>query len=316
MGQNQIHSDLASEVLTQLKEGQYYTREETQFNEIKVETIHILKEGQIYHPKGQYIEISFQDYLKEQDIIQVLHQSLKSFIINIPRILIVGLGNRYLTNDAIGPQTLRDIKITHYLNHEDRQRNHYYDILALTPGVMYQTGMESSKIIQSLVKQENIDLVIVIDALCASSYEKLGHVIQINNAGIYPGSGVGNHRLGINKDSIGCQVIAIGVPTVIYAGALFKDLLGYLKGYFGDALNPVNKLKVGKRKQYHGSLSNQQKTQLLGDIGLLNDQELLNLFNEILDPIDANYVLSDKKIDEQNEVLSRIIAKSINLLTY
>lgn len=84
-----------------------------------------------------------------------------------PRILVTGLGNPYLTSDAIGPRTLRDIRVTHYLDDSLKLENHYYDILSLTPGVMYQTGVETVEVIQAMVDQFQIDLVIVIDALCA-----------------------------------------------------------------------------------------------------------------------------------------------------
>ncbi|MFR0830605.1 MAG: GPR endopeptidase, partial [Thomasclavelia sp.] len=236
--------------------------------------------------------------------------------IDYPKILMVGLGNRFLTNDAIGPRVLRDLKITHYLDDEDKLLNHYYDILAIAPGVKVQTGMESSEIVKALVDREKIDLVIVVDALCAKNYHKLAHVIQINDVGISPGSGIGNHRKAITKETIGANVIAIGVPTVIYASSLVRDVLNYTMEYFGDSLNSVNKLKVGKRDSYKGSLNESQKEMMLGQIGKLNSNELDLLFNEVLNPIDCNFVLSDKQIDEQCEVMSKIISKSINALRY
>ncbi|WP_297669870.1 GPR endopeptidase, partial [Thomasclavelia sp.] len=202
------------------------------------------------------------------------------------------------------------------LDDEDKLLNHYYDVLAIAPGVKVQTGMESSDIVKALVEQEKIDLVIVVDALCAKNYHKLAHVIQINDVGINPGSGIGNHRKAITKESIGANVIAIGIPTVIYASSLVRDVLNYTIEYFGDSLNPVNKLKVGKRDGYNGSLSESQKEMMLGQIGKLNSEELDLLFNEVLNPIDCNFVLSDKQIDEQCEVMSKIISKSINRLRY
>jgi spore protease len=81
-------------------------------------------------------------------------------------------------------------------------------------------------------------------------------------------------------------------------------------------LNPVNKLKVGKREKYQGSLNEEQKEMMLGQIGKLDDSELELLFNEVLNPIDCNFVLSDKQIDEQCEIMSKIISKSINTLRY
>lgn len=319
MNFNNIRSDLAGESLDQLESGKYYNKEEYVNDGIKVEKITILKEHQsINQGIGTYVEISFKNYLNQQNIVNEVVNNLKPLIdkIDYPKILMVGLGNRFLTNDAIGPRVLRDLKITHYLDDEDKLLNHYYDILAIAPGVKVQTGMESSEIVKALVEREKIDLVIVVDALCAKNYHKLAHVIQINDVGISPGSGIGNHRKAITKETIGANVIAIGVPTVIYASSLVRDVLNYTMEYFGDSLNPVNKLKVGKRDSYKGSLNESQKEMMLGQIGKLNSNELDLLFNEVLNPIDCNFVLSDKQIDEQCEVMSKIISKSINALRY
>ena len=316
---NNIRSDLAGESLDQLESGKHYNKEEYANDGIKVEKITILKEHQsINQGIGTYVEISFKNYLNQQNIVNEVVNNLKPLIdkIDYPKILMVGLGNRFLTNDAIGPRVLRDLKITHYLDDEDKLLNHYYDILAIAPGVKVQTGMESSEIVKALVEREKIDLVIVVDALCAKNYHKLAHVIQINDVGISPGSGIGNHRKAITKETIGANVIAIGVPTVIYASSLVRDVLNYTMEYFGDSLNPVNKLKVGKRDRYKGSLNESQKEMMLGQIGKLNSNELDLLFNEVLNPIDCNFVLSDKQIDEQCEVMSKIISKSINALRY
>ena len=316
---NNIRSDLAGESLDQLESGKHYNNEEYANDGIKVEKITILKEHQsINQGIGTYIEISFKNYLNQQNIVNEVVDNLKPLIdkIDYPKILMVGLGNRFLTNDAIGPRVLRDLKITHYLDDEDKLLNHYYDILAIAPGVKVQTGMESSEIVKALVDREKIDLVIVVDALCAKNYHKLAHVIQINDVGISPGSGIGNHRKAITKETIGANVIAIGVPTVIYASSLVRDVLNYTMEYFGDSLNSVNKLKVGKRDSYKGSLNESQKEMMLGQIGKLNSNELDLLFNEVLNPIDCNFVLSDKQIDEQCEVMSKIISKSINALRY
>ena len=319
MNFNNIRSDLAGESLDQLESGKHYIKEEYVNDGIKVEKITILKEHQsINQGIGTYVEISFKNYLNQQNIVNEVVNNLKPLIdkIDYPKILMVGLGNRFLTNDAIGPRVLRDLKITHYLDDEDKLLNHYYDILAIAPGVKVQTGMESSEIVKALVEREKIDLVIVVDALCAKNYHKLAHVIQINDVGISPGSGIGNHRKAITKETIGANVIAIGVPTVIYASSLVRDVLNYTMEYFGDSLNPVNKLKVGKRDSYKGSLNESQKEMMLGQIGKLNSNELDLLFNEVLNPIDCNFVLSDKQIDEQCEIMAKIISKSINSLRY
>lgn len=319
MNLKNIRSDLATESLNELEMGNHYNKDEYVRDGIKVEKISILKPHQsINQGIGTYIEISFKNYLNQQAIIKEVVNNLKPLIdkIDYPKILVVGLGNQYLTNDAIGPRTLRDLRITHFLADEDKLENHYYDILGIAPGVMIQTGMETSKIVEAIVAREKIDLVIVVDALCAKNYHKLAHVIQINDVGINPGSGIGNYRQAINEETVKAKVIAIGIPTVIYASSLVSDILNYTLDYFGDSLNPVSKLKVGKREKYQGNLNEQQKEMMLGQIGKLDDQELELLFNEVLNPIDCNFVLSDKQIDEQCEIMSKIISKSINSLRY
>ena len=206
--------------------------------------------------------------------------------------------------------------MTHYLDDGLKLENHYYDILSLTPGVMYQTGVETVEVIQAMVNQFQIDLVIAIDALCARDYQKFGHVIQINNVGIHPGSGIGNHRQAIQEETLGCPVIAIGVPTVIYASSIVRDVFQLMKDYFGDALDIKNKLKIGKRKKYEGELSVSQQQYLLGHVGSLEQEELESLLYEILTPVDRNFVMSDKQIDETVEKVSAILSKALNDLRY
>lgn len=313
-----IRSDLANESLEQLQESKHYRRSIYQNQNITVESFDILKEHPSINQKvGRYIEISFEDYHDQNTIIEEVAKNLKEMIPKKqPRILIVGLGNQYLTSDAIGPRTLRDIRITHFLEEELRNEYHYYDILGISPGVMVQTGMESCDIIKGIVAKEKVDLVIVVDALCAKNYNKLSHVIQINNVGIYPGGGIGNNRKAMNKETLQTDVIAIGVPTVIHASSLVNEVIQTTIQYFGDQLNRSNVLKIGKRKKYEGDLTLKQKEMMLGQIGTLQDDQLELLFHEILNPIESNYVFSDKQIDEQCEILSKIIAKSINSLRY
>ena len=295
MNKYNTHSDLAKESLELLKEGKHYKRFIEKMDNFSIETYEFLEDTD-YLKKGKYIEIFFKESF--MSISQHVTRLLKEMIDqnDYPRILIIGLGNPYLTSDAIGPRTLRDIRVTHYLDDGLKLENHYYDILSLTPGVMYQTGVETVEVIQAMVDQFQIDLVIAIDALCARDYQKLGHVIQINNVGIHPGSGIGNHRQAIQEETLGCPVIAIGVPTVIYASSIVRDVFQLMKDYFGDALDIKNKLKIGKRKKYEGELSVSQQQYLLGHVGSLEQEELESLLYEIMTPVDRNFVMSDKQI--------------------
>lgn len=319
MKREDIRSDLAVESLEQIVEGKHYHRNQYVEDDVEVEIYKILESHpSINQDVGTYVEISFADYLNQEGIIKQVSKVLDGFInqYHYPRILIVGLGNQFLTSDAIGPRSVRDIRVTHFMNDEEKLANRYLDILALAPGVMVQTGMESSDIIKAIVDKEEIDLVIVIDALRAKDYSKLSHVIQVNNVGLNPGGGVGNHRKAINKSVLGVDVVAIGVPTVIFASSLVNQVINTTLDYFGDSINPQNKLKVGRRTHYVGKLTKQQKSAMLGELGSLESHQLEMLFDEVLTPIGSNYVLSDKQVDEQCEILSKIIAKSINCLRY
>ena len=315
MNKYNTHSDLAKESLELLKEGKHYKRFIEKMDNFSIETYEFLEDTD-YLKKGKYIEIFFKESF--MSISQHVTRLLKEMIDqnDYPRILIIGLGNPYLTSDAIGPRTLRDIRVTHYLDDGLKLENHYYDILSLTPGVMYQTGVETVEVIQAMVDQFQIDLVIAIDAFCARDYQKLGHVIQINNVGIHPGSGIGNHRQAIQEETLGCPVIAIGVPTVIYASSIVRDVFQLMKDYFGDALDIKNKLKIGKRKKYEGELTADQQQYLLGHVGSLEQEELESLLYEILTPVDRNFVMSDKQIDETVEKVSAILSKALNDLRY
>lgn len=315
MDEKDMHSDLANETVETLLEGTHYQKQVESFPELTIEHYQMLKSHHHIH-KGQYYEFFFKDY-HQLLIVDKIKEKLQQLIddIEYPTILVVGLGNIYLTSDAIGPRSLRDIRVTHYLDDSIKLKNHYYDILAITPGVMYQTGMETVDIIKAIVDEYDIDIVVAIDALCATDYQKLGHVIQINDVGIHPGSGIGNHRKAINQKTLGCKVIAIGVPTVIYASSLLKETLRLVKDYFADSLQPASKLKTGKRN-YHGSLSKKQEESLLGYVGSLADDDLQSLLFEILNPVDRNYIMSDKQIDEHVEILSALIARSFNELRY
>ena len=121
--------------------------------------------------------------------------------------------------------TLNLIRATHHYSIEERHRHQYYDTMCIAPGVMAHTGMETADLLLALVQEFQPDLVIAIDALCAQSDEKICRVIQMNNVGIYPGSGIGNHRKNISEATMGVPVLAIGVPTAVSYTHLEKQFL-------------------------------------------------------------------------------------------
>lgn len=141
-------------------------------------------------------------------------------------IMIVGLGNRAVTADALGPKVIDHLSVTrHILNvyGKEAYNKEVPSISAMEPGVMAKTGIETSEMVAGVVQKTNPDLLIVIDALAARSTKRLYTTIQISNTGIAPGSGVGNHRNAIDEDGMGVPVLAIGIPTVVDAATIVGD---------------------------------------------------------------------------------------------
>ena len=322
MNKYYTRSDLAIESLAYATKDKDYKHDQKKDGNVTIETFEILQTSSLYpHDIGKYIEISFPDY-QEYEIVsrhfqKQLSQLIKDKVKTIdPLILWIGLGNPTLTSDAIGPRTLHQIRATHHYPIEERHRHQYYDTMCIAPGVMAHTGMETANILLSLIEEFHPDLVIAIDALCAQSYEKICRVIQMNNVGIYPGSGIGNHRKNISEMTMGVPVLAIGVPTVIHVSSLVSDVYNLLEGYFKESLDPSTALKVGKRKRYEGRLNEVQRRLILGEIGQLSEQKRIQLLNEVLNPIEDQFVMSDKQIDFDIEMLSKLLSTSINELTY
>lgn len=144
-------------------------------------------------------------------------------------VLVVGLGNRDVTADALGPEVADRLCITRHMMQEygrlGIQKNSIAVVSSMVPGVMAKTGMETAEIVKGIVKETKPDAVIVVDALAARSTKRLNRTIQISNTGIHPGSGVGNHRNAIDSEVLGIPVIAMGVPTVVDAATIVNDAL-------------------------------------------------------------------------------------------
>ena len=143
-------------------------------------------------------------------------------------VLVVGLGNREVTPDALGPQVVGNLRVTRHIAKEYGRASlegNAHLVSAIVPGVMAQTGMETLEIIRGVVQETAPQAVIVVDALAARSTRRLNRTIQITDTGINPGSGVGNHRNGINEEALGVPVIAIGVPTVVDAATIVNDTM-------------------------------------------------------------------------------------------
>ena len=148
------------------------------------------------------------------------------------KILVAGIGNREITPDALGPQVVQNLKITRHIIKEYGKagmgKRKVHQISSLVPGVMAQTGMETMEIIRGVIRETDPDAVIAIDALAARSVRRLNCTIQITDTGINPGSGVCNHRCGLNEETLGIPVIGIGVPTVVDGATIVHDAIAHL----------------------------------------------------------------------------------------
>lgn len=190
-------------------------------------------------PIGAYVTIESDnlllndiDFLRKMK--RVLAKEIKSMLPKTTNasILVVGLGNREVTYDALGPIAVSHVEITRHINEYFGKEEGENSVSALVPGVMAQSGMEAASIIKGVVDETKPDALIVIDALAARSIDRLNTTIQLTNTGINPGSGVGNHRNAIDEETMGVKVLAIGVPTIIDASNMSdndKDMVLTLK---------------------------------------------------------------------------------------
>lgn len=174
-------------------------------------------------PKGNFITLEFQSFpdrevtALEQNAKMIAKELGKILPRNVEKILVVGLGNRKITPDALGPSTLDGVMITNhvmdYIN--SREEQDFRAVCGICPGVLGITGLETVEIVKGVVQKYQPSLVIAVDALCAGSPERMFSTVQLTDTGIHPGSGVGNRRDGLNKETLGVPVIAIGIPTVV-----------------------------------------------------------------------------------------------------
>ena len=144
-------------------------------------------------------------------------------------VLVVGLGNRRVTPDCIGPMTADRTLVTRHMLREAPGAAGMRSVCAFVPGVLGVTGLETAEMIESLVQRLHPRAVICVDSLAARDASRIGCAIQMTDAGIQPGSGVGNHRRPLTRATLGCEVIAIGMPTVIYASTLAMDAIRALR---------------------------------------------------------------------------------------
>lgn len=238
-------------------------------------------------PRGTYITMEApnlivpdEDYHRE--ISQELAHHLKELLHleEEQSVLVVGLGNRDITPDALGPRVIQNLKITRHIVKEygkagmGEEKVHL--VSSLVPGVMAQTGIETMEIIRGVIAETKPDVVIAIDALAARSMKRLNCTIQITDTGINPGSGVLNFRTGLNQESLGIPVIGIGVPTVVDAATIVHDAIAHL-------------------------------------LESLEEAEMEEFLGELITPRLHSMFVTPKDVDETVKMLSYTISEGLNL---
>ena len=324
LGKYDLRSDLIIE-----NNSKDYVKESYVEKDIKVDYIKLEKNNILNKKQGDYITISFQDITdinNFQMVLKVLEKELLrifslSNIKKEAKCLIIGLGNSKSTPDSLGYETVKNIIVTRHLYELGEVDKKYRNVSVLEPNVIGNTGIESRDVIMGVIKETTPDFIIAIDSLSASNIERIQKTIQITNTGIQPGSGIGNNRGELSIDTIKIPVIAIGVPTVVSSAVIVHDTINYLikkvsyhkKNFLKDKLTPsynINYLKASE------DLTIEEKKELLGLVGGLNEEEIKELIYEVLNPIGYNLIVSTKEIDFIIEKLGKLLGDGLNAVLH
>ena len=323
-----IRTDLVVDILSNNTLNKGIIVEENNINDINITSVIINDDNNdLNKSKGKYITISYKDVTDKdnyKNLESVLVNELNRMLdyLNIDfnkKCLVIGLGNRNSTPDSLGPKVIDNILVTRYLYDIEKIEvdSRYRNVSAFIPGVTGSTGIESSDIIKGIIEKTSPDFLIIIDALASSSIERVNKTIQITDAGINPGSGVYNDRGELSKKTLGIPVISIGVPTVIEAYVLVSDTIRYLLKNLSYNKDNYNKNKLvpaymRKYDNYDKELTKEEKKQVLGEIGTLNEEEIKELIFEVLTPIGYNMMITPKEIDFIIDKTSKLISSALN----
>ena len=322
-----IRTDLIVEHLSNIKD---YKRYEEVYDDIKIETIELDKDRAkiIDKKEGIYKTIYFDDVTDENNFAKLLDVTIKAIkdllnSINIKdsdSVLIIGLGNRKATPDALGPLTIDSIKITRQIVELGLPLDKKYRVISsIIPGVMGTTGIETKEIIEGVIEKVKPSFLIVIDALAASSLERINKTIQLTDTGIHPGSGLLNNRFEISKETLGLPVIAIGIPTVVDATTIVSNTINYIFRHFSYEKENIDNKKLKlvptinrNYKDHDKTLNKEERKEVMGLIGDLSDDEIKALITEVLTPLGYNLLVTPKEIDFVITKLSDLLSKALN----
>lgn len=320
-----VRTDLALEEVNEDDKSKYVSEKKN--GSINVITLDINEDNKDKFNKniGKYITIEFDDvtdFNNSKEVEKVFIEEIKNMLLvhNIKKddsCMIVGLGNEKSTPDSLGPKSVSDIIVTnHFFDMGLNVEEGFRVVSAFNPGVMGQTGMETSNVVYAIAKELKPDFIIVIDALKASNVNRVNKTIQITDAGINPGSGIGNTRKEISENILNIPVFAIGIPTVVDTVTIVTDTFSYLENYFYHMKNnidkPKEKLKIVRTNIDKGTLSNNEKENLFGMLGTLSKEEFRSLIGEAINPIGYNMIVTPKEVDFVIDKLSKLVSSGIN----
>lgn len=326
LSKHDIHTDIIVETYNKniVNKGIYH--KEYKEENILIEETTITKQN---HNKkeGIYRTITFEDITDKDNFkkvetifIKVLKDFLKlKQIKDTDKCLIIGLGNDKSTPDSLGPLTADKTLVTRHLFSLGDIDKNYRNVSVFKPNVTALTGIETQELIKGVIEVSKPDFIIVIDALAASSISRLNKTIQISDSGIMPGSGIGNNRNEISQNTLNIPVISIGIPTVVDSTTIVFDTFKYMIKKISYNINNKNNNKLkfipDQKINYLNNateLSNKEKKELLGIIGILDNNDLKQFINEVLTPINYNLIVTVKEIDYLIEKLSLLISNAIN----
>lgn len=311
---NYVRTDLALEVAEVLSKNEDdiikgVTLKCENIDNIKLTVIDIEdEEGEkaMKKPIGRYVTIESKalrenDVLTHEKITRIFSKQLCELypLSNNATVLIVGLGNWNVTPDALGPKVVSKVLVTRHIRDSLSKEidEGVISVSAISPGVMGITGMETAEVVKGIVENIKPDVVIAVDALATRATSRINSTIQMANTGISPGAGLGNYRKVLNKEYLGVDVIAIGVPTVVDAVTLVNDTI--------DLMIDTMITQVETGSEFYEMLKN------------LDKEEKYNLINNVLSPTfnsdTANLFVTPKEVDAVIDRLSKIIANAINI---
>jgi spore protease len=311
--------------------------EEETIDEVKVTKVIIDEVGakRLGKKQGSYLTFESQGIRRKDTDIQekmerVFANQFHQFMTDIgikeeDTCLVVGLGNWNVTPDALGPIAAENLLVTRHLFElaPEQVQDGYRPVSAVTPGVMGLTGIETSDVIFGIIEKTKPDFVIAIDALASRSIERVNATIQVSDTGIHPGSGVGNKRKDLSKDTLGIPVIAVGIPTVVDAVSITSDTIDYVLKHFGRemregnapsrSLAPAGMTFGEKRVLTEEDLPPDEKKQtIMGMIGTLPEEEKRQLIREVLSPLGHNLMVTPKEVDVFIDDMANVIAAGLN----